>query len=71
MRAGTLEIVAGPCQFLPAITEDRRSFAWTGIAYCFVRIAICIIWKFRVSTVNEFLLSPLLFKCTYYIPKFL
>ena len=29
MRAGTLEIVAGPCQFLPAMSEDRRSFAWT------------------------------------------
>jgi len=43
MRAGTLEIVAGPCQFLPAMSDDRRSFAWTGIAYCFVRIAICVV----------------------------
>jgi len=30
MRAGNLEIIAGPCQFLPAMSEDRRSFAWTG-----------------------------------------
>jgi len=29
MRAGNLEIIAGPCQFLPAMSEDRRSFSWT------------------------------------------
>jgi len=28
-RAGNLDIIAGPCQFLPAMSEDRRSFAWT------------------------------------------
>jgi len=31
MRAGNLEIIAGPCQFLPAMSEDRRSFAWTDV----------------------------------------
>ena len=31
MRAGNLEIIAGPCQFLPAMSEDRRSFAWTAV----------------------------------------
>jgi len=24
-----MEIIAGPRQFLPAMSEDRRSFAWT------------------------------------------
>jgi len=29
MRTGNLEIIAGPCQYLPTMSYEQRSIAWT------------------------------------------